>query len=476
MSNDFHLFPDPAGDAGAIDPDIAIASAYLARELSPMQVLAIESRLATDSAFRAAMQPLLDAWSTVVPSLEGGAATRVPDATAGEIDAGWQRYTTGRDATRIPPLPRQPAPKRVHAITARRKSMTRIAAAVALIVVPTFALAEVAVYAANNPGTPGHAFAQSIVPRSLQKAVVLPKQDTIIATQTEGPVARALTLARGQIQRADSIDAAIAIALLPEAAKPDRARIAALAREHHAAFVRGDTAMDYIVMVVDAADKFVWSTVGIGNATIEVAGDMRTSVEREAYNREFAAELASANTSVSLRSTVSPFKNNAPLIIVDGVPTQKGPSDTSLLAGLDVKSIQIIRGAAAAAAYGSRAAGGVILISSKRGQAAGNRAGGLGADTSLARAVARPAVSAADSASTGSYIVGSRIQRDGQAMPANLATGLQAAGNGQSGIQSLPAASVSSVDLYTFGPRELAPQTAHILVVHLTPGSTWKGR
>jgi TonB-dependent SusC/RagA subfamily outer membrane receptor len=67
-----------------------------------------------------------------------------------------------------------------------------------------------------------------------------------------------------------------------------------------------------------------------------------------------------------LRSSVSPFKNNSPLLVVDGVPLAQMPNVMADILGLDVESVQIIRGAAAAAAYGARAAGGAILITSKR--------------------------------------------------------------------------------------------------------------
>ena len=59
-------------------------------------------------------------------------------------------------------------------------------------------------------------------------------------------------------------------------ANPDRAKIAALAKQHQERAVKGDTAVDYIVMVLDATDKYVWSTIGSGNLSIEVAGDKRT--------------------------------------------------------------------------------------------------------------------------------------------------------------------------------------------------------
>ena len=56
--------------------------------------------------------------------------------------------------------------------------------------------------------------------------------------------------------------------------------------------------------------------------------------------------------------------NNEVLYVVDGVPTR----DISFLNQADVKSMTVLKDAAAGAVYGSRAAGGVIVITTKNGQ------------------------------------------------------------------------------------------------------------
>ncbi len=55
--------------------------------------------------------------------------------------------------------------------------------------------------------------------------------------------------------------------------------------------------------------------------------------------------------------------NNNPLYIVDGIPSR----DISFLNQADIKSMSVLKDAAAAAIYGSRASGGVILITTKNG-------------------------------------------------------------------------------------------------------------
>ena len=70
-------------------------------------------------------------------------------------------------------------------------------------------------------------------------------------------------------------------------------------------------------------------------------------------------------TDVKIRGAVNIGTNNAPMIIVDGVILD-GSSQIDIDA-LDIESIEVVKGAAAAALYGSRAANGVINIRTKRG-------------------------------------------------------------------------------------------------------------
>ncbi|MCQ2243735.1 MAG: TonB-dependent receptor [Bacteroidaceae bacterium] len=59
------------------------------------------------------------------------------------------------------------------------------------------------------------------------------------------------------------------------------------------------------------------------------------------------------------------LNNNDPLYIIDGVPTKAGMHE---LNGSDIESIQVLKDAASASIYGSRAANGVIIITTKRGK------------------------------------------------------------------------------------------------------------
>lgn len=62
---------------------------------------------------------------------------------------------------------------------------------------------------------------------------------------------------------------------------------------------------------------------------------------------------------------VGTLNNNDPLYIIDGVPTKAGMHE---LNGNDIESIQVLKDAASASIYGSRAANGVIIITTKSGK------------------------------------------------------------------------------------------------------------
>ncbi|MDE5761761.1 MAG: SusC/RagA family TonB-linked outer membrane protein, partial [Bacteroides sp.] len=86
-----------------------------------------------------------------------------------------------------------------------------------------------------------------------------------------------------------------------------------------------------------------------------------------------------ASTSLSIRGMGSFNASNSPLYVIDGVPVRSGSINTmSSDAGLDImstinssdiESVTVIKDAAAASLYGSRAANGVVVITTKNGQA-----------------------------------------------------------------------------------------------------------
>lgn len=58
--------------------------------------------------------------------------------------------------------------------------------------------------------------------------------------------------------------------------------------------------------------------------------------------------------------------DSSPLIVIDGYPVPEGLSTLDMA---DIASIEVLKDAASAAIYGSRAANGVILVTTKEGNA-----------------------------------------------------------------------------------------------------------
>ncbi|HUG41341.1 MAG TPA: SusC/RagA family TonB-linked outer membrane protein [Longimicrobiales bacterium] len=75
---------------------------------------------------------------------------------------------------------------------------------------------------------------------------------------------------------------------------------------------------------------------------------------------------------IVLRTPTSINRSNTPLFVVDGVilASTFGRSTTDL-SSLDIESIEVVKGAAAASLYGSRAANGVVQIRTRRGTGPG---------------------------------------------------------------------------------------------------------
>ncbi|WP_299754146.1 TonB-dependent receptor [uncultured Pontibacter sp.] len=109
-----------------------------------------------------------------------------------------------------------------------------------------------------------------------------------------------------------------------------------------------------------------------------------TSVDQALQGRAAGVQISQnsgtpgAGISVRVRGATSISANNQPLYVVDGVPLTTGDysqlgyggQSVNAIADLnpnDIESIDILKDASAAAIYGSRAANGVVLITTKRG-------------------------------------------------------------------------------------------------------------
>ena len=75
-----------------------------------------------------------------------------------------------------------------------------------------------------------------------------------------------------------------------------------------------------------------------------------------------SGDVTRGNT-MRLRGTSTLQNDQGPLIVIDGVPG----GDMSTVSPSDIESISVLKDASSAAIYGSRSAGGVVLITTKRG-------------------------------------------------------------------------------------------------------------
>ncbi len=115
----------------------------------------------------------------------------------------------------------------------------------------------------------------------------------------------------------------------------------------------------------------------------EITGSV-TNVTAENFNRGVARDAAdllqgrvaglmittpsgdvTEGSSIRLRGVSTLQNDQGPFIVIDGVPG----GDLQSVAPQDIESISVLKDASSAAIYGSRSAGGVILITTKRGSA-----------------------------------------------------------------------------------------------------------
>ena len=143
----------------------------------------------------------------------------------------------------------------------------------------------------------------------------------------------------------------------------------------------------------------------LGYATQEVKGDQLNITKTDNFVNSLSGRVAGVqvktttnmggSTNVQLRGSKSLTGNNQALFVIDGVPVSNDNTNTTSQqqAGTgydygnaasdinpeDIESVNVLKGSAATALYGSRAANGVIMITTKKGiKVAGNERKGVG--------------------------------------------------------------------------------------------------
>ncbi|HRR94379.1 MAG TPA: TonB-dependent receptor plug domain-containing protein, partial [Bacteroidales bacterium] len=79
-----------------------------------------------------------------------------------------------------------------------------------------------------------------------------------------------------------------------------------------------------------------------------------------------SGNLVNSGTTIRVRGNRSVTATNDPLFVIDGIPSTGGMETIN---PTDVESIEILKDASATAIYGSRGANGVILVTTKKGEA-----------------------------------------------------------------------------------------------------------
>ena len=133
-------------------------------------------------------------------------------------------------------------------------------------------------------------------------------------------------------------------------------------------------------------DEVVVTALGIsrgkrslGYAVGEVKSDQLEKVPQESVVNALTGKVAGlkiSNTSldinsdpqVVIRGIKSLSGNDAPLIVIDGLPTGNNAGVLSDLSADNIASVSVLKGPSAAALYGSRAGSGVLIVTTKSGK------------------------------------------------------------------------------------------------------------
>ncbi len=153
-----------------------------------------------------------------------------------------------------------------------------------------------------------------------------------------------------------------------------------------------------MVVRLTSSDQTLDDVVVVGYQTIRkeaktgsiatVKGDELSSIPETSVDKMLSGKMAGVSvsstngqpgsaTTIRVRGTSSLGAANAPLYVVDGIPVESGSTNAlsnsvnaiALINPSDIASITVLKDAAAASIYGSRAANGVILITTKSGEA-----------------------------------------------------------------------------------------------------------
>lgn len=182
--------------------------------------------------------------------------------------------------------------------------------------------------------------------------------------------------------------------------------------------IEGRTTIDVVMQSAVKLDEVVVTALGVerdekalGYAAQQLSGEAVSTVKTTNPVNALSGKVSgvyvtggasgpTASANINIRGASSLLGNNQPLFVVNGMPitndlysfddglngstTIDFGNAAQIVNTDDIASVNVLKGPAASALYGSRAANGVILIETKTGKAAGQRDGwGVDVNTSL---------------------------------------------------------------------------------------------
>ncbi len=123
--------------------------------------------------------------------------------------------------------------------------------------------------------------------------------------------------------------------------------------------VAGNTPAKKLAVTVDKLDGDDMNEAPSGSIANSVVGQLPGVSAKSSYGSP------GSGVTIQMRGATSIRGNNPPLVIVDGVMVNTNLADMNVD---DIESIEIVKGAAASALYGSKAGNGVIVVTTKRGK------------------------------------------------------------------------------------------------------------
>ncbi|MFT3947465.1 MAG: TonB-dependent receptor [Agriterribacter sp.] len=134
------------------------------------------------------------------------------------------------------------------------------------------------------------------------------------------------------------------------------------------------TGLTDVVVVGYGTQKRTSITGAVGKVKIDNDISARPNAEfgQALYGKVAGVQVVSGNgkpgssSSIQIRGINSVSAGSTPLIVIDGIPTPN--YDLNLINSSDIESIEILKDAASSAIYGSRAANGVVLVTTKKGR------------------------------------------------------------------------------------------------------------